>query len=123
MVSPLSFVVLEHYGGAAGRVPNNATACPHRDLAWDILFLAQWTDPSHTTTQRDWARSGEELLRPFSSNAHLLGALDVESEEVIHTAFGANLPRLAAVKNKYDPGNFFRVNQNIRPELARAGAA
>jgi FAD/FMN-containing dehydrogenase len=123
MVSHLSFVVLEHYGGIAGRVPNDATAYPHRDLPWDVLFISQWTDPAETTMHRDWARSGEELLRPFSSNAHLLGALDVESEEVIHTAFGANLPRLAAVKKKYDPGNFFRVNQNIRPELARAGTA
>jgi Berberine and berberine like len=79
--------------------------------------------PAETTMHRDWARSGEELLRPFSSNAHLLGALDVESEEVIHTAFGANLQRLAAVKKKYDRDNFFRVNRNIRPELARAGAA
>lgn len=123
MVSPISFVVLEHYGGAAGRVPNDATAYPHRDLPWDILLIAQWTDPVETTMHRDWARSGEELLRPFGGNAHLLSALDVESEEVIHTAFGANLPRLAAVKKKYDPDNFFRVNQNIRPELARAGVA
>ena len=123
MTSPLSMIVLEYYGGAAGRVPKDATAYPHRDLPWDILFIAQWTDPAETTMHRDWARLGEELLRPFSSNAHLLSALDVESEEVIHTAFGSNLPRLAAIKRKYDPGNFFRVNQNIRPELTQAGGA
>ena len=46
MASPLSAVVLEYYGGAAGRVPNDATAYPHRDLPWDILFIAQWTDPA-----------------------------------------------------------------------------
>ena len=122
MSSPLSAVVLEYYGGAAGRVPKDATAYPHRDLPWDILFIAQWTDAAQTPTHRDWARSGEEALRPFGANAHLLSALDVESEEVIHTAFGANLQRLSAVKRKYDPANFFRVNQNIRPELAQAGA-
>jgi FAD/FMN-containing dehydrogenase len=120
--SPLSFVVLEYYGGAAGRVPNDATAFPHRNLPWDILFIAQWTDLEQTNLHREWARSGEERLRPFSANAHLLSALDVEAEDVIKTAFGANLPRLAAIKEKYDPANFFRVNQNIRPGT-RAGAA
>jgi hypothetical protein len=123
MTSPLSAVVVEYYGGVAGRVPKDATAYPHRDLPWDVLFIAQWTDSAQTAAQRDWARLGEEMLRPFSANAHLLSALDIESEEIIHTAFGPNLPRLAAVKSKYDPTNFFRVNQNIRPELARAGAA
>jgi len=112
--SPLSVSVLEYYGGAAGRVPRDATAFPHRDLPWDILFLAQWTDPAQTNLHRDWARSGEELLRPYSQNAHLLSALDVEAEEVIQSAFGANLARLAAIKKTYDPTNFFRVNQNIR---------
>jgi FAD/FMN-containing dehydrogenase len=112
--SPLSFVVLEYYGGAAGRVPSDATAFPHRTLPWDILFIAQWTDPAQTNMHRDWARSGEEILRPFSQNAHLLSALDVESEDVIKTAFGPNLTRLAAIKRKYDPTNFFRVNQNIK---------
>ena len=114
MRAPLSCLVVEHYGGAAGRVPKDATAFPHRDLPWDILFLAQWTDAAETI-HRDWARSGEEMLRPFSSNAHLLSALDVEGEDVINTAWGANLPRLAAIKKKYDPTNFFRVNQNIKP--------
>src|SRR5215831_9384463 len=120
MDSPLSAVVLEHYGGAAGRVSNDATAFPHRDLPWDVLFLAQWTNPSETARHREWARGGEEALRPFSANAHLLSALDVEVEDVIHTAFGPNLPRLTAIKKKYDPDNFFRVNHNIRPGLAPA---
>ena len=113
--SPLSFVVFEYYGGAAGRVSSEATAFPHRHLPWDILFLAQWTDPAQTKTHRDWARSGEETLRPFSENAHLLSVLDVEAEDVVKTAFGTNLPRLAAIKKKHDPTNFFRLNQNIAP--------
>jgi Berberine and berberine like len=87
------------------------------------LFIAQWTDPAETTAHRDWARSGEELLRPFSANAHLLSALDIEVEAVINTAFGPNLPRLATIKQKYDPTNFFRVNYNIRPTMTQAGAA
>ncbi|HUK32792.1 MAG TPA: FAD-binding oxidoreductase [Vicinamibacterales bacterium] len=119
MGSPFSAVVLEYYGGAAGRIPNDATAFPHRDLPWDILFMAQWTDPAETARHRDWARAGEDILRPFSANAHLLSALDVEGEDVIRTAFGGNLLRLAAVKEKYDPVNFFRVNQNITPGHAQ----
>jgi FAD binding domain/Berberine and berberine like len=123
MSSPLSFVVVEHYGGAAGRIRKDATAFPHRDLPWDILFIAQWVEPADTGVHRDWARSGEEVLRPFSSNAHLLSVLDVEVDEVINTAFGANLPRLAAIKKKYDPTNFFRVNCNIKPDLTEVSAA
>jgi FAD/FMN-containing dehydrogenase len=120
--SPLSFLVLEHYGGAAARVAKGATAFPHRDLPWDILFVAQWTKPEEMSIHRDWARAGEELLRPFSANAHLVSALDVEAEDVINTAFGPNLPRLARIKQKYDPTNFFRVNCNIKPALTEASA-
>jgi FAD/FMN-containing dehydrogenase len=113
--SPLSVLVLEYYGGAAGRVPNDATAFPHRHLPWDILFLAQWTDATQTDLHRDWARSGEEMMQPFSENAHLLSALDVEAEDVVKTAFGDNLPRLAAIKQKYDPTNFFSMGHSINP--------
>jgi FAD/FMN-containing dehydrogenase len=122
MSSPLSFVVLENYGGSAARVAKDATAYPHRDLPWDILFIAQWSKEEETI-HRDWARSGEEMLRPFSANAHLLSALDVEGEEVVKTAFGQNLERLTAIKRKYDPDNFFRVNQNIKPGVLRAAMA
>ena len=123
MKSPFSFLVVEYYGGAAGRVANHATAYPHRDLPWDILFGAQWTDPLETPMHREWARSGEDMLRPYSASAHLSSALDLEAQEVIDTAFGANLPRLRSIKAKYDPANFFRVNYNIKPAAAQAGAA
>src|SRR5581483_5050577 len=105
MQSPLSFLVIERYGGAAGRVAKDATAYPHRDLHWDIIFGAQWTDAAQTSMHREWARKGEQALLPYSANAHLSSALDVETEDVINTAFGANLARLRAIKQKYDPAN------------------
>jgi hypothetical protein len=120
MASPLSAIAVEHYGGAAGRVAKDATAFPHRDLPWDVIFAAQWMDPLDVTSHRDWARAAEQALRPYTSGAHLLAALDVEPEEVIRTAFGANFNRLAEVKAKYDPTNFFRVNQNITPAVTTA---
>ncbi len=114
MQSPLSFLAIEQYGGAAGRVAKDATAYPHRDLHWHVIFGAQWTDPAETA-HREWAREGEHALMPYSAHAHLSSALDVESDEVIDTAFGANLARLRAIKGKYDPENFFQVNYNIKP--------
>src|SRR3954469_12668803 len=118
MQSPLSAVVVEYYAGAAGRVPNEGTAFPYRDLPWDIIIAAQWTDERETATHRDWARGTESALRPFATGAHILAALDLD--DAVPTAFGANLPRLSAIKGKYDPENFFRVNQNIQPALTQS---
>jgi len=73
--------------------------------------------PGETNTHRDWARSGEEILRPFSEDAHLLSAPDVEGEDVIKTAFGPNLTRLADIKRNTIPRNFFRVNRNIMSDV------
>ena len=115
MSSPLSMMVAEYYGGAAGRVKGSDTAFPHRQVPWDILITAQWTSPAESSQHRAWARGVADALRPFSSGAYLLSALDQEVDEIINAAFGANLQRLAAIKKKYDPTNFFRVNQNIKP--------
>ena len=69
MASPLSALAVEYYGGAAGRVSSDATAFPHRDLPWDIVIAAQWTNPAETTQHRDWARATEEALRAVSTGA------------------------------------------------------
>jgi hypothetical protein len=108
-------IAVEHYGGAAGRVGASDTAFPHRQMLWDIIIGAQWTNPAESSQHRAWARSMADALRPFSSGVYLVSALDQEAEEIINAAFGANLPRLAMIKQKYDPSNFFRVNQNIKP--------
>jgi FAD/FMN-containing dehydrogenase len=61
----------------------------------------------------EWARSLADSMRPFSSGAHSLNYLGEEGK----AAFGSNYDRLMAVKKKYDPKNFFSLNQNIKPEV------
>lgn len=112
--SPLSAIVFEYYAGAAGRISNEATAYSHRHVPWHVVFLAQWTDPSDSSP-RQWARAAAAALQPFSHSAQFLSVIDADGEDHLGQVFGANLPRLAAVKAKYDPANFFRVNQNIKP--------
>jgi FAD/FMN-containing dehydrogenase len=113
--SPLTAVVIEYYGGAAGRIPSNATAFPHRRMYYDFGILTQWSSPAETAAQIDWTRRFSDAMKPFSSGAYLLSFLDQEPDEIIKAAFGSNYDRLGAVKKKYDPTNFFRVNHNIRP--------
>lgn len=111
--SPLSFVVIECYGGAAGRVANDMMAFPHRHLLWDVIIAGQWTDAGETDRHRAWARAAAAALEPFADRGKLLAVLDYDDEDA-SPAFGSNRARLAEIKKKYDPENFFRVNQNIR---------
>ncbi|MFN0100574.1 MAG: FAD-binding oxidoreductase [Bryobacteraceae bacterium] len=112
--SPLSVIVFEFYGGAAGRIANDATAFPHRHLPWDLVIAAQWTDVNETAIHREWARETAMALEPYTGKSQILAVLDFDSVDT-STAFGSNMERLMAVKRKYDPENFFRVNQNIQP--------
>jgi FAD/FMN-containing dehydrogenase len=116
VTSPLSAVVLEYYGGAARRVPAGATAFPHRASDYNLLVLAQWSDAAEDRTHVGWARDGWEAARPWSSGAVYMNALsDDETANAVRDAYGANYPRLAALKAKLDPRNLFRLNQNIAP--------
>ena len=113
-LSPLSMMAVEFYGGAAGRVANDATAFPHRHNDWDVIIAAQWTESGDTELNRAWARETAAALKPFSAPGQLLSVLDFDAVDMT-VPFGPNLARLAEIKKKYDPENFFRVNQNIQP--------
>jgi FAD binding domain/Berberine and berberine like len=113
--SPMSAVVIELYGGAASRVSDTDTAFAHRKAEYDIGIMSQWTDPADRDRNIAWARELFDALRPYSSGAFLLNFLGQEEEAVVRAAFGHNYDRLAQLKNKYDPHNLFRQNQNIRP--------
>jgi FAD/FMN-containing dehydrogenase len=115
--SPLTAVVIEYYGGAASRVGVAETAFAHREAQYDVGILAQWTDPGESSRHIEWARGVADALRPYSSGAYLLNFLGDEGDDTIRAAFGENYGRLVEVKSKYDPTNFFRLNQNIKPTV------
>src|ERR1700760_4481219 len=113
--SPLSGVTIEFYGGAASRVGVSESAFAQRQAQYDLPILAQWVDPGESQRHIGWARGLADSMRPFSSGAYFLNFLGEEGEDTIKAAYGPNYERLMAIKKKYDPKNFFCMNQNIKP--------
>jgi FAD/FMN-containing dehydrogenase len=111
--SPQTVVVLEHFGGAMSRVAPEATAFPHRHLDFDVVITTMWTDPADAERNIAWTRDYWDALQPFAPAAVYVNYLGVEGEERVRAAYGANYGRLVALKNKYDPTNLFRLNQNV----------
>jgi FAD/FMN-containing dehydrogenase len=114
--SPLCHVVLEHFHGAATRVPVESTACALRANGFNLIVLSQWLDPADTPTGIAWAREAYATMQPFVSARRYVNYLgDDEPGDPVAVAYGPNLHRLREIKTKYDPDNFFHMNQNIRP--------
>jgi hypothetical protein len=113
--SPYTIIALEPMGGAVSRVAETATAFQHRKPAFSLLILSGWDDPADTDINVAWARELWELTSPLTSSAVYVNYLGTEGDQRIRNAFGVNHDRLARVKRQYDPGNFFRLNQNIEP--------
>ena len=115
MTSPLTAVVMEYYGGAASRVAEGATAFPHRQAQYNLVILSQWADPAENERHIEWTRGTWRAMQAFSSGRVYVNALGEDDRDRVREAFGPNYARLAALKSKYDPTNFFRLNQNIVP--------
>jgi FAD/FMN-containing dehydrogenase len=106
---------MQHVHGAAARVNPAATAFPHRHVHHDFLILSQWTDPADAERHIAWTRDFFAAMRPFTERAVYVNGLGADEQDRVSEAYGANYPRLAAIKARFDPTNFFRSNQNIRP--------
>jgi len=115
--SPRSVVILEQYGGAVARVGPSDTAFGHRDAEYDFFPASIWSDPAESDRHIAWARGLWEAMRPFSTGGVYVNDLGDEGDDRVRAAYGANYARLVPTKNTYDPGNFFRLNQNIRPTV------
>ena len=102
-------------GGAIARVPDTATAFHHRTSAYSLLLLGGWQDASDNEANIAWVRELWDATRPLSSSAVYVNYLGTEGDSRIRDAYGQNHARLSEIKRKYDPGNFFRLNQNIEP--------
>jgi FAD/FMN-containing dehydrogenase len=121
MPSPISGVGLQQMHGAASRVDPAATAFPYRDEHYDFLILSQWADPTDSEENIRWTRRLFEEMEPFFETGVYVNNLGEEGEERVREAYGENYERLVALKDKYDPTNLFRLNQNIKP-TAQSGA-
>ena len=117
MPSPTTGVGLQQMHGAASRVEPTATAFPHSDEHYDFLILSQWADPAESERNVEWTRSFFEAMEPFFEEGVYVNNLGDEGEDRVKAAYGDNYERLLALKDKYDPTNLFRLNQNIRPSI------
>lgn len=113
--SPLSALVLQQMHGKASRIPREETAFPHRNEQYDFLIVSQWADAAANELNIRWARDCWEKMQPFVEKAVYVNDLGEEGDQRVKEAYGPNYPRLVALKNKYDPTNFFHNNQNIKP--------
>jgi FAD/FMN-containing dehydrogenase len=121
MPSPISGVGLQQMHGAASRIEPAATAFPHRDEDYDFLILSQWADPSNSEENIQWTRAFFEAMQPFFEKGVYVNNLGEEGEDRVKEAYGEHYEQLVALKDKYDPTNLFRLNQNVRP-TAQSGA-
>lgn len=114
--SELSLMHLYPIDGAVHRVATDATAWSARDATWNMVIAAIDPDAKRADALKKWGRAYWKEIHPFNlEGAYVNFMMDDEAQGRVEATYGENYKRLASVKAKYDPNNFFRVNQNIAP--------
>ncbi|HEY6760900.1 MAG TPA: FAD-binding oxidoreductase [Baekduia sp.] len=103
-------------GGAASRVPADASAFPHRAAPYVVNFMSRWTDPAQDEECLEWGRNVYGSLEEYTTGGAYINFLGEEGPDRVRAAYGEDTyARLAAVKAQYDPDNVFHRNQNVVP--------
>jgi FAD/FMN-containing dehydrogenase len=117
--SPFSVMILQRFGGAVADVAEDATPLGGRSAPWQYHCYGIWTDADDERHIR-WVRATEQTLRPWTSGRVSLNFVSEVTDERVRASFGPEkYRRLVALKDKYDPDNVFRMNQNVPPTRAR----
>jgi len=101
--------------GAAHRLSSSETAWSYRDAVWSQVIVGVDPDPANREKITNWARGYYDALHPYGAGGAYVNFMMEEGEDRVRASYRGNYDRLAKVKAKYDPENFFRVNQNIKP--------
>jgi FAD/FMN-containing dehydrogenase len=116
IVSPHSAIILFPLEGALNRLAEDHSAVGNRNTAWVLNITASWEKADDDKANVEWARAAWRDMRGFSTGGTYVNFLtEEEGDERIHAAYGNNYNRLSEIKSKWDPGNLFCVNKNIRP--------
>jgi FAD/FMN-containing dehydrogenase len=120
--TPLSQTVIFRIGQGVTAVPDDATAFSHRDANYLFHPISVWSDPADDERLIAANRAFVDAMRPFSTGASYLN-FTPEADRVRDAYGDRKYKRLVALKDKYDPDNLFRMNQNIQPSKEAAEAA
>jgi hypothetical protein len=113
IVSPMSILAIVNLGGAVAGVGEQDTAYPNRSFPYVMNVNGSWADPSTTQANLAWTKETWDALARFATGARYV---NFEAEDQVMAIYGEEkYRRLQKVKDKYDPANLFRLNQNIKP--------
>ncbi len=113
--TPLSTMHLYPINGQVHRVPKSATAFSFRDATYAEVIVGVDPDPANAGLIRDWTVEYWEAVHPYSAGGAYVNFMMNEGQARVQATYQDNYSRLTRVKANYDPGNLFRVNQNILP--------
>lgn len=120
--SPECEIFIAHVGGAAGRVAADATAFPQRSSHFVMNVHARWREPAMDQACIGWARELFDATRPLSAGTAYINFMPADEMDRVQEAYGGSYHRLATLKQRYDPSNLFRMNQNVTPRMSSQAA-
>ena len=115
---PRVFVITFQMGGAINSVGSEDTAYSERSADWMVSIDGNWADAADDTPVIGWVRDTWSQVHKLGTGTTYLNFTGLEDEAPdtgVDSAFGRNLKRLAEIKQRYDPDNLFRLNNNIAP--------
>ncbi|MEK9282746.1 FAD-binding oxidoreductase [Bradyrhizobium sp. ISRA442] len=116
-------IFIGQLGGATSRVAVDATAFPHRDARFVMNVHTRWRDPADEQRSIAWARKLFAEAAPYATGGVYVNFMPEDETDRVAGAYGTNYARLTALKDKYDPANLFRLNQNVRRSAVPRPAA
>lgn len=114
--TPQSTMHLYPVDGAVHEVGKDETAWNKREARWSMVFVGVDPDPENAEKIKTWARDYWKALHPYTLGGSYINFMMEEGQDRVEASYGDNYERLQKVKAKYDPDNFFHVNQNIKPK-------
>ena len=114
--SPFTEVHLHQLGGRAADAPPGGSAYSRRESPFLVNLISQWADPAETSANTRWAKESWERLKPHATGGVYVNFLAETDIESVRSAYGTeSFQRLVAIKERFDPANFFRATHNIPP--------
>jgi len=116
--TPKSTMHLYPIDGAVHNTGKNEMAWNKRDAKWSMVIVGVDSDPKNAKLIKKWAQDYWKALNPYTLGGSYINFMMDEGTDRVKASYGSNYERLQKVKSKYDPNNFFHINQNITPKTS-----